>query len=78
MEVFTMSAIYDRMKRYNEEYKSSLKPCPVCGNVDVNIQLDREIFGNHYLWFVACSTPNCECTKSYKPVKDAIDAWNNM
>lgn len=71
-----MSAIYDKMKRYNEKYKTSLKQCSVCGNTDVNIRFDREIFGSGYLWFVACSTPSCDCTGSYKSVKEAINWWN--
>lgn len=71
-----MSAIYNKRKEYNDKYKPSLKPCSVCGGTDINIQLDREIFGNRYLWFVACSTPCCDCTGSYKSVKEAISEWN--
>lgn len=29
-------------------------------------------------WSVTCSTPNCDCTRAYTSVKDAVAAWNIM
>ena len=30
------------------------------------------------VWFVACSTPKCDCTRSYTSVKDAVAGWNEL
>lgn len=73
-----MSKRYEDAKRYTEKYKDILKPCKYCGSKDINICTDRDVLNSKQnLWFVACSTPKCDCTGSYTSVKKAIEAWNN-
>jgi Lar family restriction alleviation protein len=47
-----------------------LKPCPFCGNKDIQCCLDG--YGNHWV--------DCECganlTASYATEKEAIEDWN--
>jgi len=72
-----MTKRFEQARRYTEKYKSVLLPCRICGNKNIVIVSDREIFysrGN--LWSVCCSTRACDCTKSFKSVKEAISRWN--
>ena len=71
-----MAERFKKAKYYSEKYKSILKPCQECGNTDIRIVSDREVFPPKDAWSVCCSTDKCECTGLYTSVKKAIEAWN--
>ena len=73
-----MARRFEQAKKYTEKYKSSLKPCRICGNKDVRICSERGIFPPCNLWSVSCSTYACDCTGAYPFVKQAIMRWNEM
>ena len=74
-----MSLRYEQAKQYTERYKNKLLPCAVCKSEDVRICTDRTIFPKpQNVWFVACQTPNCDCTDSFTSVKQAVARWNDM
>lgn len=69
---------FEQAKKYTLKYKELLTPCTVCGNTDVRIVSDRELFApQRNLWSVCCATRACDCTGSYPRVKEAIEAWQN-
>ena len=49
-----------------------LKPCPVCGSTDLEINTYHRFIG------VYCRNPSCPrtCTSYYRTKKAAINAWN--
>ena len=74
-----MAKRYEKAREYTEKYKSALLPCRICGNENIVIVSDREIFyskGN--LWSVCCSTRACDCTKSFTSVREAVKRWNEL
>lgn len=73
-----MANRFKKAKEYTERYRGLLLPCCFCGNTDILIVSDRMIFPPKDGWFVACSTPKCDCTGTYSKVKDAIQRWNEM
>lgn len=73
-----MSKRFELAKQYTEKYKDRLHPCKYCGNKDVRVVSDRQILGVPCdVWSVCCSTPYCDCTGSYRSVKDAVACWEH-
>lgn len=72
-----MAKRFEKAKEYTKKYKNVLLPCKWCGNKDINITSERMIFNDNKNYYsVTCSTTNCDCTKFYTSVKDAVIAWN--
>lgn len=76
-----MSKRFERAVYYTDKYKSILSPCKYCGNTDVRIGSDREIFGTDgnpqkEIWYVACMTPQCDTTGGSTSVIAEIQKWN--
>lgn len=76
-----MSKRFEKAKYYTEKYKDQLFPCKYCGNTDICIGSDREIFGTNgrppkEIWFVACMTPKCDTTGGSTSVIKEIIKWN--
>lgn len=72
-----MSKRFEQAKNYTQKYKNILLPCHVCGNTDIRIVSDRDIFPPKNVWGVCCATHACECTSTYTSVRKAIKEWNN-
>ena len=73
-----MAKRHEKAKQYNEKYKAILKPCPVCGNTNIQIISDRTFEWNSKDGYsVICTTRNCEYTIPYTSVKKAIEKWNS-
>lgn len=74
-----MAKRFEKAKAYTEKYKHLLQPCQYCGNTDVRIASDRtSVIGEGKDgYFVACTTPHCDCTDTFTSVKRAIDKWNS-
>lgn len=84
-----MSKRFEQAKAYTEKYRGKLSPCRYCGNTDIRIASDREsvVVGTdrkagtakvkyQNVWSVVCSTPYCDCSKSFTSVRKAIEHWN--
>ena len=71
-----MAKRFELAKHYTEKYKDILKPCKYCGNKNIIITSELSIYERGNFWSVTCATPKCDCTGSYRSVKDAIKAWN--
>lgn len=70
-----MSKRYELAKKYNEKYRSSLKPCHHCGSKNIYITTDRTIFNPKNVWSVNCA--DCgDCVAFKDSVKEAIEIWN--
>lgn len=61
---------------------NELKPCPFCGNVNINVYSAREIddlphIGLSYACLCNCHIGGCGATGGYRITEDeAIEAWN--
>lgn len=73
-----MAKRFEQAKAYTERYRSVLLPCRICGNTDVRIVSDRDMFPARNVWGVACMTPKCDCGKCFTSVKAAVQAWNEQ
>ena len=71
-----MSKRFEKAVYYTEKYRSVICPCKYCGNKDIRIGSDREIFGNKEIWYVACMTPKCDSTGGSTSVIKEIKKWN--
>lgn len=73
-----MAKRFEKAKEYTQKYKNVLLPCKWCGNTDIRIVSDREMWPSKAVWCVVCSTPSCDCTHTCSSVREAIRAWNNQ
>lgn len=74
-----MSRRFEKAREYTEKYKDILLPCHICGNKEIWIVSDKEIFPpKRNVWSVVCTKAACECTGTYTGVKEAIRHWNEI
>lgn len=74
-----MAKRFERAKAYTEKYRAVLLPCRYCGNTDIRIVSDRTgLAPSRDGWSVCCQTEKCDCTGTYKSVRDAVNRWNEM
>lgn len=72
-----MSKRFEQAKRYTEKYRNTLLPCRYCGNTNIHITSERNIFGDRRAyWSVSCETYACDCTANFTKVVDAVNSWN--
>lgn len=73
-----MAKRFEKAKAYTQAYQHVLLPCRHCGSTDIRVLSDRTIFPPKDVWFVACSTPSCDCTASFSSVRRAVQRWNQQ
>ena len=68
-----MAKRFEKARQFTEQYKGKLKPCPVCGNTD--IQIGSDILDGKYMWSVNCMTMYCDYVWDTS-IRRAVKKWN--
>lgn len=71
-----MAVRFVKARMYTETFKGQFLPCRYCGNTDIQIWTETEIFGGKPYWTVCCMTEYCDAIRVDR-IRDAVKVWND-